>query len=325
MHLLHDDLLGWQDVKRHYNPEISKLWLIDDYGRHLVYDSIYDKVVKTKFEHLNELSGRNRMICFKDATVGNSKRLVWYQYGYKSRQSPVNHTISRDSLAEAFDSMRRNAAGEDAKIPTKFYWKRLQAFLKIAKGLKPDYTEDLQIVVFTRKRTRLLLNLEQLVERLQSEFNLPVKTVGLEDHTVEQIIVEMSKTAIAIGLHGSLLVMAGFMPPGAVLIEAFPYAVPPTDYQPYRELCRILGHRYRAWSSPHPDEPFTVGHPKRGKHEGGIGHLSEGEREAILGKRWIEPHKCCYDAAWLYRIFQDTFIDPDSVVELIKGAVLAGE
>lgn len=329
MHLFHDDLLGWQDVINRVNKDIKQLWFVDDYGGPIVYESVYEwfRQVGISINHLLKLKApsnlppdmSNRMVCFKDATVGTSKRFVWYQYGYKDRQSPIAHNINTGDLVEAFSWFRARA---NVTVVGEFETKRAAAFRRIAKKQRPAFDPNLQITIFTRSKTRLLLNTPELMDHLKREFNLPVRLVGLESMSIEQVVEEMSRTAIAVGLHGSLLVMAGFMPPGGVLIEGFPFAVPPLDYQPYRELCKIVGHQYGAWSSPHSGLPNTIGHPDRGKFEGGLSHLAAPEKEAILSARWINPHRCCYDAAWLYRIFQDTAMDTADVVDMIRESIV---
>lgn len=320
MHMFHDDLLSWQDVHRHINPDIKELWFIDDYGRQTANHEILSWTIKpgVKVEHLLEYKGPKRMVCFSDATVGTSKRLVWYQYGYRDKEGPVENSMTRGDLSDAFDWFRQRA---NSSISSQYYKQRDHIFKQIKNGKPITNPHQLQITVFTRAKTRLLLNTAELVADLEKAFGLPVKQVGLEFMTVEQVIAEMSKTVVAVGMHGALLITTGFMPPGSVLIEAYPYAVPPSQYTPYRTLCTLLHHRYRYWSSPHAEPPWTVGHPERGKFEGGLQHLSEEERQRVMALRWVPEHKCCYDAAWMYRVLQDTMVDTDDIVRLIREAV----
>lgn len=54
---------------------------------------------------------------------------------------------------------------------------------------------------------------------------------------------------MAIGLHGSLLIMSMFLPTTAVLVELFPYAVPADNYTPYRTLAQLPGrHMWHSFS-----------------------------------------------------------------------------
>lgn len=46
---------------------------------------------------------------------------------------------------------------------------------------------------------------------------------------------------MAIGLHGSILAMAMFLPMGALLVELYPYAVPADNYTPYKTMANLDG------------------------------------------------------------------------------------
>jgi hypothetical protein len=110
----------------------------------------------------------------------------------------------------------------------------------------------------------------------------------------------ISTADVAIGLHGSILVLSLFLPPGAMLIELFPYAVPPENYTPFRTLVTLpgmravfvpsqfsgLGLEYRFWVNK--NECDSVAHPERDAEEGGIAHLPEEMQRKVLFSH------CCF-------------------------------
>lgn len=44
-----------------------------------------------------------------------------------------------------------------------------------------------------------------------------------------------------------------FLPPGSVLLELYPFAVPSENYTPYRTMSQLPGMNlvYRAWENTH--------------------------------------------------------------------------
>jgi len=51
---------------------------------------------------------------------------------------------------------------------------------------------------------------------------------------------------------------------------------------------------------------------------GGLEHLSEKEQKKIIDSNTVPTHFCCEDPYWLYKIYQDTFVDIDEIVNLIQ-------
>lgn len=131
----------------------------------------------------------------------------------------------------------------------------------------------------------------------------------MEAMTVAQIIAVISTAAVAVGMHGSILIFGLFLPPGALLVELFPYAVPAEQYRPYRTMAELPALRlhYSAWENRLSAN--SVGYPDRPKAMGGLQHLSPEEREQVLAVTRVPPHLCCSDPYWLYRIYQDTTVD----------------
>jgi len=79
----------------------------------------------------------------------------------------------------------------------------------------------------------------------------------------------------------------------------------------------IFIHRYASWRNT--DERKSVAHPDRAPEQGGLLHLSVSEQRRIADSREVPPHLCCTDQEWLYRIYQDTYVDVDAVVRLVES------
>ena len=95
-----------------------------------------------------------------------------------------------------------------------------------------------------------MLNEELLSEALHKKFKLPVQFVRNEDLSFAEQIKVLRRAVIAVGMHGSLLIMGLFLPPGSILIELFPFAVPSENYTPYKTMCELKGMflTYGTWT-----------------------------------------------------------------------------
>ena len=175
-------------------------------------------------------------------------------------------------------------------------------------------------MLLTRKHNRLILNDLDLSLVLATQLKLKVMAVGMETHSLSQIVSMLSKASVLIGMHGSLLSLAMFLPFGAIMVELFPYAVNPQHYTPYKTLASLpgMGIIYRSWRNMDP--LHTIGHPTRQWDRGGISHLSEEDQKRIMDSPEVPRHLCCRDPEWLYRIYQDTIVDVQNVASLIKSA-----
>ena len=76
--------------------------------------------------------------------------------------------------------------------------------------------------------------------------------------------------------------------------------------------------KYAAWVNRREDEPFNVGHPERTIHSGGLKGFPESYQNGIKTIKTVPLHTCCYSPYWLYRIFQDTIVNSEEVIQLIK-------
>jgi protein O-mannose beta-1,4-N-acetylglucosaminyltransferase len=195
------------------------------------------------------------VICFADLIVGNSKEATWYDYGFFAEpQGPIEGGDKKKKLdgfkvREAADYLLNYYGIEGAKEAVV-----LKTLKGIASRRTPSdklATQSFYISIFSRTKDRLILNESDLARQLEQAFGLPVKLVQLENLGFNEILQIMSRTLIGIGLHGSALIFAMFMPRHAILLEMFPYTVPGENYLPYRTLSLLPGVdlNYRAWGN----------------------------------------------------------------------------
>lgn len=185
--------------------------------------------------------------------------------------------------------------------------------------------EHYYVTIFLRQRDRLLLNFKEIEVALMKTYGLQVKTVRMEDQSMVEQIMILRTTMVAVGLHGSALIMGMFLPPGAVMVELFPYAVPAENYTPYKTMCQLPGMRivYKAWTNKHKKN--NRAHPERVPELGGLTHLEAPERERIEQLETVPPHLCCRDPTWLYRIYQDTIVDVDELLSVIDEGIIEAD
>ena len=307
MHVIHDDLLPMyytlQMVTGGHNPNISAFdvqlvfmegWSPGDFA------DLYEAFSQHRLLFKSDLGARDIVTCFKDAYVGISKATTWYQYGFREPQGPIpgSQVTARD--VKQFTTYLKSRLGTD--------------FMQVPNG--QNY-----IVLFTRKHNRLILNEVDLTFALVRELKIKVLSVGVETHSVSEIIAILSKASILMGMHGSLLSLTMFLPPGAILIELFPYAVNPNNYTPYKTLSNLpgMGIFYRAWRNM--DAKNTVTHPTRPWDTGGIAHLEQEVQDRILSSSEVPKHLCCRDPEWFFRIYQDTVVDIPSFLGLTQAAI----
>ena len=289
MHILHDDWLGAWFVGRHLFPGRELYVFFDAYPERpiLPFKRFYDFLGPNIQQHQLATS---RIVKFEDAVVGNSKRLTWYQYGFKSPQGPLSE------IYEEAGQLISNAARE-------FFG-----------SIRQSSVASVDVALFSRTRNRKIVNEEELVSRLREKFT--VKVVRFEEMSIEQIVQQLSVSKCVIGIHGSLFSLIPWLPKGALVIEIFPYAVPALNYTPYKTLSKLLQLEYQAVETK--DHNRTIEYPDRPRLLGGIKHLQPSEQEQILNNTQVLPHKCCRDPNWLFRIYQDTIVDVNYLMEIMQ-------
>ena len=80
-----------------------------------------------------------------------------------------------------------------------------------------------------------------------------------------------------------------------------------------------MGLDYVAWVNR--IEANNVYHTDRTPDMGGIDHLPSVERAKILNTKTVPEHKCCMDAYWLFRIYQDTVVDIPELMSVISARI----
>jgi hypothetical protein len=63
----------------------------------------------------------------------------------------------------------------------------------------------------------------------------------------------------------------------------------------------------------------NIMHPENPPSHGGLDHLPSQERQLILDTKAVPPHLCCTDPYWLFRIYQDTFVNIEEIEDLIAS------
>lgn len=103
--------------------------------------------------------------------------------------------------------------------------------------------------MLVRKGNRLIVNEDLLTVHLEQKFRMKVVIVSNEEHEFEEQINIIKDAKVVVGMHGSILAMIMFCKPGTVILELFPFAVPPENYTPYKTLSKLKGMDliYRSW------------------------------------------------------------------------------
>ena len=336
MHAIHDDLIGLYHLHKEFSPAPSSqihplesfrrdnfLFFCDGHeegGYGHVFKYLTDYPLQFKVQHSKK---PGKLLWFPDAIVGNSKIANWYQYGFLIPQGPIaDKKVSGAHVREVSDyiSHRLNLAewdfGEVKQVIRNF----IANFTSTPDNPDSLISKDYCISIFSRRHDRLIVNELELAAFLQRRFRLEVKFVRNEDLTFAQQIPILRKTILAIGMHGSLLVMGMFLPPGALMIEMYPFAVPSANYTPYNSMCKLPGMNlaYESWTNTHAASNTSF--PDRVAHYGGISHLPTDEQQKIVNTHTVPEHLCCTNPFWLFRIFQDTRVNlPEIEQKVIQG------
>lgn len=326
MHNLHDDFIGQYLLHRNYSVRDG---VIDPDN----YVFFTDGLVEAPFDHLFATLSRHPFmyrahlhdkhrdmapICFEDVVIGNSKEGTWYDYGFfREPQGPIAKTGPNGAVVR-----------EAAEYLLKFYnvprWNEKEVARlmgRLARGpLHPADRANRRyyVSVFSRTRDRLILNERELLKRLGTQYGLPVQLVQLERLDFGEIVEIMSRTVVAVGLHGSALIFAMFMPRRAVLVEMFPYAVPGENYSPYRTLALLPGVdlAYRLWIN----RDATTNYAQIGARHS-FDNLKAETLLNILSLKTVPPHVCCGNMAWNVRIYQDTMANVTQLLSLIGDGI----
>ena len=330
MHNIHDDFIGQYILHKKYQSDFNYSKNIDTdnyifFADGLIEnpnDHLFMTISKYPFMYREDLK-KTRIsgppICFENAIVGNSKEGIWYDYGfYDEPQGPISKKSIDGKYVVETANFLRNYYG--LNLPRK---SDIKILLKEISSRKRNdmhkISRDHYISIFSRTIDRLILNERDLMHDMEKTFGLPVKLVQLEMLKFNEIIELMSKTVVSIGLHGSALIFAMFMPKNSILIEMFPFAVPGENYSPYRTLALLpeLELTYKMWINTNSTMNYSqLGIRKRFESLTPEGFMN------IISLKTVPPHVCCGNLPWMVRIYQDTVVNTAEIKKMMKDAVV---
>ena len=307
LHIFHDDLLPMFHTlqsltgKTMANSNTTfdiQLVFMDDYSIG-PYSELYSFLTFLRPVSKQELLPPQKPACFVDATMGISKETTWYDYGFHQPQRPKPESAVTAAHIRQFCNYMKSRFNIAIPVQVK--------------------SNNPKLIVFSRRNNRLILNENDLIMKLSQKLGVKVIVVSIEIMSISAIIEEVSSASIAVGMHGSIMSFLMFLPPGSLVVELFPYAISPNNYTPYKTLAELPGMNfvYRSWQNK--DLNKTVTHPERPWQEGGINHLPLSMQKKIKESSEVSPHVCCRDPEFMYRIYQDTAVDIDSVVEMVRS------
>lgn len=339
MHLLHDEVLpalatilhhkrlrermtGRLVVTLDQHGPVSTDEMMTWLGQFLRLDNLQAKIRLTNGLKSDEFLD---YICFRDAYLGlDSPSTSWYQYGFEVPQGPIqgiDKELVGANVRIAADWIKDEIFGKGRKLKEADV---SEIFENLKNQIRGRGKKQAIITIVSRLTTRLILNEKEVKEKIQDAFpTARVQIIRHEGTAIEELISKISDTVILIGLHGALISLATFLPPGAILIEMFPYGIPAENYTPYKTLSELPGMKikYASWVNPVKDEPFNVGHPHRHFTSGGLRAYPSSYQMGIKEHQTVPLHKCCYSPFWIYKIFQDTHVQSDAIINLINQMI----
>lgn len=304
MHVIHDDLLPLYHTTRQFSRSTLsvdlefKLVMMEGWNEGS-YSDLYKLFTNKALILKKDLQKTNHLTCFRHGIIGISKYTTWYQYGFNEPQGALPHVSLTGGYVRHF---------------TEFIKRRLGL-----ENILSSTTDSSYVVLCSREHNRLIINELDLSLAIARQLNKRVVRVSMATHSFKEQVQLISKASALIGVHGSMLIMAMFLPPGASLIELFPFGINPDNYTPYRTMVELPGMNiiYASWRNE--IEENTVTYPHEAPESGGIYHLSKEEQEDIMNAREVPSHLCCSNPYWLYRIYQDTVVDIQSLLSVIES------
>eukprot|EP00045_Choanoeca_perplexa_P010109 m.101067 g.101067 ORF g.101067 m.101067 type:complete len:555 (-) comp15157_c0_seq2:41-1705(-) len=286
MHALHDDVLPVYATLQEMDGiawNSTLLVAVDNFRRDLPSLELLAMLSERPILHASEFPKDAQVICYRDVTLGLSKRTTWYDYGFDRPQGPIP------------------GKALDATIVHRY-----AAFVRERLSLPKPKPNGL-VVLFSRTRNRFILNENELIKRFKSDLKRRVVVVRMETHSFRDQVELLSQADAAVGMHGSILILSMFLPSKSAVLELFPFGVDPSHYTPYKTMALAMGMVYQGWNNT--IEAMTVPHPNRPAALGGLRHLGKAERLQVEQTPYVPLHKCCNDPYWLYRIYSDTRVD----------------
>lgn len=309
MHVIHDDifpLFTTYDELCHGNIRrclsIYQLIFLDnnDEGP---YHAWYEQMTKVPLMSIKHMTGK----CLKNSIIGISHSSAWYQYGFKSVQGPMDNKQLNGLKLRKFTTFIKeqfNISVTNVRLPN-------------------------TVVFLSRNINRKILNEitveENIIKVYEDVEKKSVKIIKTDiTDNFRELITIIQGTNLLIGMHGSAMILAIFLPQGSKILELFPFGIQPEFVSPIKALCSLpdVNYNYKAWVNT--NETNTRVHPEYHQLLGGISHLSLSDQERISKIKLVPPMECCHDPLYLYRMFQDTVVD-DSFNSLLFELISAGK
>ncbi|KAG5459960.1 MAG: hypothetical protein BJ554DRAFT_8058 [Olpidium bornovanus] len=179
------------------------------------------QIARSKDEPLPPASDGN-LVRFESAVVGITRHCNWYQYGFRIPQGPIegkevdgfNVRLFTNHILARIPPLRRLPAS----VPLRLEGGGSEA-APTAPPPKPEEGElvldpiQRYIVIFSRTLNRNILNEPELANALRDQFPfLKVVIIRLEETPIPTIIRVLERPRVAVGMHGSILILAMFMP-----------------------------------------------------------------------------------------------------------------
>lgn len=312
MHVIHDDLLPLFATYQ----ELCVGDVQDCLSRyHVIFldnnnEGPFYKWYKYFSNHkLTFLTREKSAVCIQNSVIGLSHESIWYQYGFKS-----THGCFWDSR---FDGLMLTRF-------TKFVKKVLKTEIDESCMKSWDSSADPTALVFLGRKINRKILYERTVENkikiiYEKLYNKPLQILNLDlsVNSSTELISAITKTRILIGMHGSAMILAMFLPPGSTIIELFPFGIQPFFVSPLKALCSRPNVFYKYFAWVNKNESNTRTHPDYPPLHGGISHLPLSEQRKIINVKTVPPVSCCHQPAYLFRMFQDTIVD-DSFYRLVS-------
>ncbi|KAL7750731.1 Protein O-linked-mannose beta-1,4-N-acetylglucosaminyltransferase 2 [Sorochytrium milnesiophthora] len=311
-----------------------------------------------RYRRIDRVDAHNReheLVRFANVSIGMPPSMAWYQYGFTEPQGPLPHTRLIEHSMPMGIKLREFVRFVRASLPST--WSKphtlpmtapcigavhvnhnvSKAASNVKRRLSRVYSMSDQefrsasevpgqprlpgyIAILSRSQNRRIVNEDELMLDLEAAFpHLTPVIVRLEDSPLTDVINILAHSAVALGMHGSALILVMFMPPGGLLIECFPYAVPADNYTPYKTMATLyaFGLEYAAWENKRIEDTYTF--PDRAASLGGVQELAPEVKEAVLTSTTVPSHLCCTDPHWLFRIYQDTRVAAADIVSMVRG------
>jgi hypothetical protein len=234
-HEFHDGLIPLFITTQHLNREVVLVisefheWWLSKYGDIIQGMSNYPPVNFEEDPHVH---------CFQEVTVGLH---IHAELGIDPLRMPDHKSIVdfRNFLSRAYTLSPEELGQQSLQVP------EVSAVAAVSDGSKVSDTEEKkQLTILVRNGTRVLLNLDEIVDLAeQLGFNV---TLLSPDPTTElrTIFWILDKSDVLLGVHGAALTHFLFMRPGSVFIQIIPLGTDWAAYTYYGEPATKLGLQY---------------------------------------------------------------------------------